>query len=432
MLQVGGSTRSTAQVVVFTSAYPSHQGEVSFLQAEIPRLAERFRRVVLVPEHAAPPYLDLPSGVELDLSYAEHASTRSSRETVHLALTDAEPLRELVEAPAVVLSPSRLRVLLSFLARAKRTQRWAREFVAQQPDSTILFYTYWMDQATYGLCLAKAGLPPSKSRTIVVSRAHRYDLYAEQRRPSYLPCRRRLLRLLDRIFVVSQHGRAYLVASCPEARDKIEIARLGVPATPITAASSDGCFRILSCSHLVEAKRVDLLFEGLASLARTVPKRPFEWTHFGSGPLESSLRDQVRLAPDNLEVRLMGRQSNDALMDWYRQRPVDLFVNVSSSEGVPVALMEAHGHGVLTLATAVGGTPEIVTPQNGTLLPAQCSPTEIAAAAWELLVNPRRRALARSAQEECRRSYGDRNFSRFADRLVALASLEEPAPAHPA
>ena len=43
-----------------------------------------------------------------------------------------------------------------------------------------------------------------------------------------------------------------------------------------------------------------------------------------------------------------------------RQQNVDLFVNLSTTEGLPVSIMEAMAHRIPAIATEVGGTPEIV------------------------------------------------------------------------
>jgi len=45
-----------------------------------------------------------------------------------------------------------------------------------------------------------------------------------------------------------------------------------------------------------------------------------------------------------------------------------LFINTSSSEGIPVSMMEAQSFGIPILAMDVGGVREIVGPQTGRLL----------------------------------------------------------------
>ena len=55
-----------------------------------------------------------------------------------------------------------------------------------------------------------------------------------------------------------------------------------------------------------------------------------------------------------------------------------MFINVSSTEGIPVSIMEAMSFGIPVIATAVGGTPEIVNNENGYLLSKDPSAKELA------------------------------------------------------
>jgi glycosyltransferase involved in cell wall biosynthesis len=57
---------------------------------------------------------------------------------------------------------------------------------------------------------------------------------------------------------------------------------------------------------------------------------------------------------------------------------VDLFLNVSTTEGVPVSIMEAFSAGIPVYATNVGGTSEIVNSGNGKLMDKDLTPEKLA------------------------------------------------------
>ena len=59
-------------------------------------------------------------------------------------------------------------------------------------------------------------------------------------------------------------------------------------------------------------------------------------------------------------MSLKGNVDNAALLEDYITENYYLFVNVSSSEGIPVSIMEASSVGIPCLATDVGGTGEII------------------------------------------------------------------------
>ncbi|MCB0101170.1 MAG: glycosyltransferase, partial [Anaerolineales bacterium] len=106
----------------------------------------------------------------------------------------------------------------------------------------------------------------------------------------------------------------------------------------------------------------------------------------------------------------------------YITHPVDVFVNVSSTEGTPVSIMEAISCGIPVTATAVGGNVEIVQERNGFLLAENPTPDEIADAllsvmdARELWLEKRK-----GSREVWQERYNEtKNFEAFAHRLVEI------------
>ena len=83
---------------------------------------------------------------------------------------------------------------------------------------------------------------------------------------------------------------------------------------------------------------------------------------------------------ENIQVHFAGSLPNSKVLEFYESNPVDLFINVSSSEGIPVSIMEAASRGIPVIATNVGGTSEIVneTIGSGFLLPENVTPSDIA------------------------------------------------------
>ena len=81
----------------------------------------------------------------------------------------------------------------------------------------------------------------------------------------------------------------------------------------------------------------------------------------------------------NVTYVFKGNVDNAALLEDYITENYYLFVNVSSSEGIPVSIMEASSVGIPCLATDVGGTGEIISDGvNGLLLRADVSDRELA------------------------------------------------------
>jgi len=267
----------------------------------------------------------------------------------------------------------------------------------------------------------------------VVSRGHRGDLYEDRSDFRALPGRRRTLAGLATLFLVSEYGRQYVSNRYPE-ETKYNLSRLGVPDPLGTSrASDDGVFRVVSCSFTNAVKRIDLLLAGLIVLAERRPNQSFEWTHIGAGQLWDQIAERARAdSPNNLSCRLTGHLNNKQVISEYLTNPFDVFVNVSSSEGVPVSIMEAQSCGIPVIATEVGGSAEIVSTANGALLPPNPSPACIASAVAQAIEWPNSGLDRRIASKEnWRVNYNSNtNYSKFAKALSALAqerAIRRPA-----
>ena len=124
---------------------------------------------------------------------------------------------------------------------------------------------------------------------------------------------------------------------------------------------------ILTCSSGDPVKRLPLIAESIVTLAVNNPNRSWTWVHLGEG--KEQFCQALKKAPQNLKVELPGPVSRIEVFRYHRDRCPDVFVNLSSSEGIPVTIMEAMSMGTPVVATAAGGTGEIVDSTVGELLP---------------------------------------------------------------
>lgn len=117
-------------------------------------------------------------------------------------------------------------------------------------------------------------------------------------------------------------------------------------------------YTIVSCSNIIPVKRCNKIVDILSCLDGF----QIQWFHFGDGEEREKLIQytQNKLS-DNVSFHIDGAIPNSELMDFYKNTQVDLFINVSDSEGIPVSMMEALSFGIPVIATNVGGTSEIIT-----------------------------------------------------------------------
>ena len=101
---------------------------------------------------------------------------------------------------------------------------------------------------------------------------------------------------------------------------------------------------------------------------------------------------------------------------------MDLFINCSSSEGIPVTIMEAESCGIPISATDVGGNTEIVPQTCGVIIPADPEPYDIAEAAISILQNKETYGQMRiSSKNNWNENFNaEKNYSLFISQLTKI------------
>ncbi|MCI1966795.1 MAG: glycosyltransferase [Oscillospiraceae bacterium] len=410
-------------LVLLTKKYPFDSGE-EFIENEMPLLAKTFRRIILIATSVsdqAEQTRRVPGNVEV---HALPASGIRRGLLPHLALAALLPLPHFVTGSDRKEAGQSLRrkIFCSyFLAKAEQVLKGCQAILSGAGLDTydgVTFYSYWFYDTAVAAVKLKKQFALKNSRAI--SRAHRYDLYADQNPAGFLPVREYLLENLDKVYPCSLDGGNYLIKYHPQFERKIKTAYLGTQDRGLSPENEGDVFHLVSCCHISPVKRVDLLAHSLAQLKDSGLK--LKWTHFGGGDGLASLQEYAKEHLSFMQCRLAGEISNPSLMEFYRKNPVDCFVNTSSSEGLPVSIMEAASFGIPVIATDVGGTMEIVTPkETGYLLPADFSPDELADKIERLYRMPkekRRKMRQASRNLWTENFYSEQNYARFANEIV--------------
>ncbi|MCQ3935850.1 MAG: hypothetical protein DPW18_02265 [Chloroflexi bacterium] len=411
-------------LILFTASFPYVQGgESNFLSVETQHLSGVFDRVFVVPETIKDSNPVDHTGLMVDTDYAHALASTGMMDLFRLAVSSRIFHRGFRESGFPRFSFSAWRRLIAFSGKAELTRRWVHDFLRKQNLNSrdCLFYTYWFDHATTGIASAREQHPDLR----LVTRAHGYDIYEEEYYdPPFFPCRQTTLPWIDRIFPDSQAGAAHLKKRHPEFSPRMEISLLGVVDPGFqTRASSDGVFRIVSCSMIRPEKRIGLIFEAVKYAAERRPSQRFEWTHIGSGGLRDEFQKRAAQEyPSNASAHFPGYSDHAALMRMYREQPFDLFMNLSETEGTPVSIMEAISCGIPVLATAVGGNKEIVSERNGLLVGKNPALDEISSAIFHLIDNPDEMMNKRlGSRQVWEAQYNARlNFSKFSQTLKQI------------
>ncbi|MBT9316374.1 glycosyltransferase family 4 protein [Leptothoe spongobia] len=146
---------------------------------------------------------------------------------------------------------------------------------------------------------------------------------------------------------------------------------------------------LLFVGRLDERKGVSYLLEALASLRQT---RPVRLRIVGAGILETELKDYCHQLNLDHCTDFLGFVTKKELVNEYAS--CDVFVlpaivdSKGDTEGLGIVMIEALAHGKPVVATAVGGIPDVIKPEETGCLVPEKNPVALANAISELLDRP--------------------------------------------
>jgi TonB family protein len=176
--------------------------------------------------------------------------------------------------------------------------------------------------------------------------------------------------LFDQVHAVSGAVRQQTIRADRIDPDKVVTVPNGIEIEKLDAANSAGALHrslrledasplIVSVGHIRRVKGFDVLLRAAAEVCQVYPKATFLIVGSVQEPdCDRDLRDLVRQLDLERNVRFLSKMENESV--WSLLKLCDVFCQPSRSEGMSNALLEAMGCGLPCVATAVGGTPEVL------------------------------------------------------------------------
>ncbi len=373
------SSNTKKDLLLICNRFPFGHGE-TFLANEFPHLHENFRKIViLVRTDATIQTRVVPDDVSI-LKISPKSSSKIKLSALlfkYMSLLFVL-LKEEINAISSVygdkLNTKQIKQMWHDAVKAIELASFIKKNILKELSNNAVIYSYWQNSATVAALLVRKEFPGHK----VICRAHRGDLYFYAQEIHYLSYRRFISENIDKLFFISDDGMKYQTQLLKKSYAGFVVSRLGVKKErELIPKKKLGKRTIVSCSNIIPVKRIELIVKALA----LVEEIEIKWIHFGGGYLEDSVKDtakQMLSSKTNIKYCFKGKTDNKVIHRFYAENQIDLFINVSESEGIPVSIMEAINYGIPVLATDVGGVGEIITEAFGKLIKKNLSPAELA------------------------------------------------------
>lgn len=413
------------KIYLFTANYPFSHGE-HLLEYETQYLSKEFDSVTIICSDTSTPFQGYKISENIDVVRKSFRLNSSQKKFILLNFLSPRFWVELYTIIFIYKKWPNLSIIYSILYSIKQAQVvqdfLEKEIIHKDKSSKLFFYSWWTFPLTLGMVFTKIKNPQIK----VITRARAVDLYFERHRNNYLPFRKFMYSIMDKTFCISEDGKKYIEEKLNnnQTNDNIIISRVGcVNRYKYSAITHINDTKIVvSCSNIIPLKRIELIIEALSY----IDEIKINWIHFGEGEEKENLlllSNNLLSEKKNISYSFHGYIKNRKLLEYYNSNYVDLFVNVSEYEGIPVTLMEAMSFGIPTVATDVGGVKELVNNKNGYLMKKDLSPKELSEVLIEYLKLPleNQKNYRNNARKSWEENYNsDFNFEKLAKTISAL------------
>lgn len=409
------------QLVLFTGHYPFGSGE-EFLENEMHVAEEYFDKITIVTTEKNP--VNFTRYVP---KYAKIVPVRKNMKWLRRVLEcipcllKARVWKEFVYAKKTTVY-STMTICKQLLIEENvmsYIRRHENEWMKNEADT--VYYSYWL-----GTDFA-VNYPHLKG--LKISRAHGGDCFYSR---GYHPYRKEVLRNIDFVFPISEAGCKDIIEHYEDEvaglKEKVKVARLGIIIPDAKNPYQNKKVKtIVTCSNMIQLKRLDLMIDALSEISDL----EIHWVHFGKGELREKIQryaEEKLRGKKNISYEFRGYTPNNEIMDFYKSNSVDLFVNCSDVEGIPVSVMEAMAYGIPAIGRNVGGMQELLDCSCGMLLPEKIEAHDLALAISGILELPTETytAMRRDARSKIEKYYdAEKNYHEFFGTVKGCLNANE-------
>ena len=261
-------------------------------------------------------------------------------------------------------SPKNVLKLFRFSASTAHMTKYLKKSLGQGEIEHTVLYSYWLSFDGAAVAKIKRKYP----QTYAFARAHAYEIQLERNACNPYLMKNLICKNLDKVVFISQNAKEGFCSYYQEPFPNASVAYLGSDRenSGFVARGKKETLTVLTCSSILPVKRLDRMISALEKWQEC----PIRWLHIGDGADGEMIRNlaKEKLSGNPLvSYEFLGYMENRLVHQYLTDSSIDVFVNCSRTEGVPVSIMEAMSVGLPVIAPRMFGIPELVRDGSGLL-----------------------------------------------------------------
>jgi glycosyltransferase involved in cell wall biosynthesis len=253
-------------------------------------------------------------------------------------------------------------IILKERILAENTYLWVKNKKKEIPNKEI-FYSYWSNHTLLSFYLLKRENIINKC----FARTLGSDLNGFIPNDDFVAFKKLKFQMLDFLIILNEGQREKLKTEKLINDDKVIKCYQGINLQIFKEKQKlDKKIHILSCGQLIYVKNTLQIVNFIQAFSKEAKDYEIIYTCIGNGPDFVNVKKAAELKLKQIKFNLIEKVPN--LIDFLKKNQIDLYINLSRSEGMSFAVMEAMSFSIPIICSKIPGNTEIVNNSNGYVL----------------------------------------------------------------
>ena len=350
---------------LFTYDYPTEGNDHFFIEDEIQMLSETFDYINIIPikwnSKFKKNYIN-KKNLNYDFSLSQNLFRIRTIIQIFVKIIFCKILWHEIIGIKKKNFIKKILMILKERILAENTYLWVKNKKKEIPNKEI-FYSYWSNYTLLSFYLLKRDNIINKC----FARSLGSDLNGFIPNDDFVAFKKLKFQMLDFLIILNEGQREKLKNERLINDNKVIKCYQGIHLQILKEKQKlDKKIHILSCGRHVYVKNTLQIINFIQAFSKVAKDYEIIYTCIGSGPDFVNVKKASEVKLKHIKFNLIEKVTN--LIDFLKKNQIDLYINLSRSEGMSFAVMEAMSFSIPIICSKIPGNTEIVNNNNGYVL----------------------------------------------------------------